>query len=172
MKHLLKLSDLSSEEILGILNLADQLKYEQKNGIEHHLLKGKTLGMQVIDVEKPYGVVVAFGGQTAINLTHALSAAGVRILGTSAESIDLAEDRSRFDALLEKYNIRRPKGHSALNLQQAKDAAEDLGYPVLLRPSYVIGGQNMDAVSELGLKVGSPAIAVIKATSVMVGIPD
>jgi len=99
--------------------------------------------MQVIDVEKPYGVVVAFGGQTAINLTHALSAAGVRILGTSAESIDLAEDRSRFDALLEKYNIRRPKGHSALNLQQAKDAAEDLGYPVLLRPSYVIGGQNM-----------------------------
>ena len=99
--------------------------------------------MHVIDVEKPYGVVVAFGGQTAINLTHALSDAGVRILGTSAESIDLAEDRSRFDALLETFSIRRPKGRSALTLQEALDAAEGLGYPVLLRPSYVIGGQNM-----------------------------
>lgn len=99
--------------------------------------------MQVIDVEKPFGVVVAFGGQTAINLTHALSEAGVRILGTSAESIDLAEDRSRFDALLERFNIRRPKGRSALTLDEALSAAESLGYPVLLRPSYVIGGQNM-----------------------------
>lgn len=99
--------------------------------------------MQVIDVEKPYGVVVAFGGQTAINLTHGLSEAGIRILGTSAESIDLAEDRSRFDALLEQFDIRRPKGHSALDLQSALNAADLLGYPVLLRPSYVIGGQNM-----------------------------
>ncbi len=99
--------------------------------------------MHVIDVEKPFGVVVAFGGQTAINLTHALSAAGISILGTSAESIDLAEDRSRFDALLESFNIRRPKGLSAVSLEQAIGAAETLGYPVLLRPSYVIGGQNM-----------------------------
>ncbi|NLH01577.1 MAG: carbamoyl-phosphate synthase large subunit, partial [Clostridiales bacterium] len=99
--------------------------------------------MHVIDVEKPYGVVVAFGGQTAINLTHALSNAGIRILGTSAESIDIAEDRSRFDALLETFNIRRPKGMSALTMEQALNAAETLGYPVLLRPSYVIGGQNM-----------------------------
>ncbi|MEA4894373.1 MAG: carbamoyl-phosphate synthase large subunit [Oscillospiraceae bacterium] len=99
--------------------------------------------MHVIDVEKPWGVVVAFGGQTAINLTHSLSDAGIRILGTSAESIDLAEDRSRFDALLEKFDIRRPKGLSATSLKEALDAAETLGYPVLLRPSYVIGGQNM-----------------------------
>lgn len=99
--------------------------------------------MHVIDVEKPLGVVVAFGGQTAINLTHALSDAGIRILGTSAESIDLAEDRSRFDALLEKFCIRRPKGLTALTLEQALSGAETLGYPVLLRPSYVIGGQNM-----------------------------
>ena len=99
--------------------------------------------MQVIEVEKPFGVVVAFGGQTAINLTHSLSNAGIKILGTSAESIDLAEDRIRFDALLESFNIRRPKGLSALSMEQALSAAEALGYPVLLRPSYVIGGQNM-----------------------------
>ena len=99
--------------------------------------------MHIVDVEKPYGVVVAFGGQTAINLTHSLSTAGVKILGTSAESIDLAEDRSRFDALLESFNIRRPKGMSAVTLDDALKAAGTLGYPVLLRPSYVIGGQNM-----------------------------
>ncbi|MEG1403888.1 MAG: carbamoyl-phosphate synthase large subunit [Oscillospiraceae bacterium] len=99
--------------------------------------------MHVVDVEHPYGVVVAFGGQTAINLTRALSDAGIKILGTSAESIDLAEDRSRFDALLESFNIRRPKGLSVRNLPEALNAAEALGYPVLLRPSYVIGGQNM-----------------------------
>lgn len=99
--------------------------------------------LNVIQVEKPWGVVVAFGGQTAINLTHGLSAAGVRILGTSAESIDLAEDRSRFDALLGSFGIRRPEGLTALDLDQALSAAERLGYPVLLRPSYVIGGQNM-----------------------------
>ncbi|MDR1131171.1 MAG: carbamoyl-phosphate synthase large subunit [Oscillospiraceae bacterium] len=99
--------------------------------------------MHVIDAERPYGVVVAFGGQTAINLTRALSAAGIRILGTSAESIDLAEDRARFDALLEKFGIRRPRGKSARTLDEALDAAQTLAYPVLLRPSYVIGGQNM-----------------------------
>lgn len=99
--------------------------------------------LHVIAVEKPFGVVVAFGGQTAINLTHGLADAGVRILGTSAESIDLAEDRSRFDALLETFHIRRPKGLTALTMDEAVSAAEALGYPVLLRPSYVIGGQNM-----------------------------
>lgn len=99
--------------------------------------------MNIIDVEKPYGVVVAFGGQTAINLTHALSDAGIKILGTSAESIDLAEDRSRFDELLESFNMSRPKGLTVFNTQEAIAAAEKLHYPVLLRPSYVIGGQNM-----------------------------
>ncbi len=99
--------------------------------------------MNVISVEKPEGVVVAFGGQTAIRLVQALDRRGIRILGTSADGIDLAEDRSRFDALLERFGIRRPRGESVLTLEEALQAAEDLGYPVLLRPSYVIGGQNM-----------------------------
>ena len=99
--------------------------------------------MNVIKVEKPIGVVVAFGGQTAIKLTQFLSENGIKILGTSAESIDIAEDRSRFDALLESFNIRRPKGFGVRTTEEALSAAETLGYPVLLRPSYVIGGQNM-----------------------------
>ncbi len=99
--------------------------------------------MGVIAVEHPVGVVVAFGGQTAIKLTEFLDKAGVKILGTSAEGIDLAEDRERFDALLEKLGIKRPKGCGTHSLEEALSAAESLGYPVLLRPSYVIGGQNM-----------------------------
>ena len=97
----------------------------------------------IVQVEKPVGVVVAFGGQTAIKLTKFLDEKGVRILGTSADGIDLAEDRARFDALLESFGISRPKGRGVNTLQEALDAAEELGYPVLLRPSYVIGGQNM-----------------------------
>ena len=99
--------------------------------------------MNIIQVEQPVGVVVAFGGQTAIKLTQFLDRNGVKILGTSAESIDVAEDRSRFDALLESFGIRRPKGMGVSTLEEAVAAAEQLGYPVLLRPSYVIGGQNM-----------------------------
>ncbi len=99
--------------------------------------------MDVIAVEKPVGVVVAFGGQTAIKLTQFLDKQGIPILGTSADGIDTAEDRERFDALLEKFGIRRPKGLGVRTLEQALDAANSLGYPVLLRPSYVIGGQNM-----------------------------
>ena len=99
--------------------------------------------MKIIDVERPIGVVVAFGGQTAIKLTKFLDEHGVRILGTSAESIDIAEDRERFDALLENFGIRRPRGMGVRTLEEAVSAAEELGYPVLLRPSYVIGGQNM-----------------------------
>ncbi len=99
--------------------------------------------MNIIRVEQPIGVVVAFGGQTAIKLTQFLDRQGVRILGTSAESIDMAEDRARFDALLEQFGIRRPKGMGVNTLEEALEAAEKLGYPVLLRPSYVIGGQNM-----------------------------
>ena len=97
----------------------------------------------IIQVEKPVGVVVAFGGQTAIKLTQFLSSKNIRILGTSAESIDIAEDRERFDALLEQFGIRRPRGMAVRTLDEAVSAAEELGYPVLLRPSYVIGGQNM-----------------------------
>ena len=102
--------------------------------------------LQIIDVEKPIGVVVAFGGQTAIKLTQCLDAHGIRILGTSADSIDMAEDRSRFDALLERFGIRRPRGMGVNSLEEAVQTAESLGYPVLLRPSYVIGGQNMTIV--------------------------
>ncbi|MBQ6061830.1 MAG: carbamoyl-phosphate synthase large subunit [Clostridia bacterium] len=99
--------------------------------------------MNVIEVEQPVGVVVAFGGQTAIKLTQFLNSQGIRILGTSAESIDIAEDRERFDALLEQFGIRRPRGMGVRTMEEAVAAAEELGYPVLLRPSYVIGGQNM-----------------------------
>jgi carbamoyl-phosphate synthase large subunit len=99
--------------------------------------------MHIIDVEKPVGVVVAFGGQTAIKLTKFLDSHGVKILGTSAESIDMAEDRERFDELLERFSIKRPQGRGITGMQEALDAAHELGYPVLLRPSYVIGGQNM-----------------------------
>ena len=99
--------------------------------------------MNIIKVEKPIGVVVAFGGQTAIKLTKFLDENGITILGTSAESIDIAEDRERFDELLEKFGIFRPKGTSVMTMPQALVAANELGYPVLLRPSYVIGGQNM-----------------------------
>ena len=97
----------------------------------------------IIDVEKPMGVVVAFGGQTAIKLTGYLDKIGMPILGTSADGIDLAEDRARFDALLEEFGFTRPKGMGVKTLKEALKAADKLGYPVLLRPSYVIGGQNM-----------------------------
>ena len=97
----------------------------------------------VLDIEKPYGVIITFGGQTAINLCAYFNANGVRILGTSADSVDRAEDRERFEALLEKYEIPRPKAITVMTKDEALAAAESLGYPVLLRPSYVIGGQNM-----------------------------
>ena len=99
--------------------------------------------MNIVNQEKPYGVVVAFGGQTAIKLTKTLSENNVNIIGTSADSIDMAEDRERFDALLERLGIARPKGYSVLTLEEALKAANTLEYPVLLRPSYVLGGQNM-----------------------------
>ncbi len=99
--------------------------------------------MNIIRAENPVGVVVAFGGQTAIKLTKFLDENGIEILGTSADGIDTAEDRERFDALLEKFSISRPKGMGVATLEEALSAANRLGYPVLLRPSYVIGGQNM-----------------------------
>ena len=97
----------------------------------------------IIETEKPYGVVVQFGGQTAIKLTKYLDEMGVNILGTSADSIDAAEDRERFDELLNKCGIPRPAGHTVMTTEEALAAAADLGYPVLMRPSYVLGGQNM-----------------------------
>ncbi|MBR1749819.1 MAG: carbamoyl-phosphate synthase large subunit [Ruminococcus sp.] len=99
--------------------------------------------MNIIKVEKPYGVVVAFGGQTAIKLTKHLAKNGVNILGTPPDSIDAAEDRERFDELLEKLHIKRPEGCTVMTCDEALKAANEIGYPVLMRPSYVLGGQNM-----------------------------
>jgi carbamoyl-phosphate synthase large subunit len=99
--------------------------------------------MGIIKTEKPVGAVVAFGGQTAIKLTKYLSDNGIQILGTSADAIDMAEDRERFDELLEKHHIKRPKGFTVMTCEEALGIAEKVGYPVLLRPSYVLGGQNM-----------------------------
>jgi len=99
--------------------------------------------MSIIDIEKPLGVIVAFGGGTAIKLTKKLHERGVNIIGTSADSIDICEDRQRFDVLLEQLQIKRPKGFGIMTEAEALDAAEKLGFPVLMRPSYVLGGQNM-----------------------------
>jgi carbamoyl-phosphate synthase large subunit len=99
--------------------------------------------MSIIEIEKPLGVIVAFGGGTAIKLTKKLFERGVNIIGTSADSIDICEDRQRFDALLENLQIKRPKGFGVLTEAQALEAAGKLGFPVLMRPSYVLGGQNM-----------------------------
>ena len=99
--------------------------------------------LDIINIEKPIGVVVAFGGQTAIKLTKTLAAHNIPILGSSADTIDMAEDRERFDELLERSGIKRPKGHTIMTTEEALAAARELGYPVLMRPSYVLGGQNM-----------------------------
>ena len=97
----------------------------------------------VVRLEKPDGAVVQFGGQTAIKLTEALMKMGVPILGTSAENVDAAEDRELFDQILEECSIPRPAGHTVFTAEEAKKAANELGYPVLVRPSYVLGGQGM-----------------------------
>ena len=98
----------------------------------------------VVELEKPWGAVVQFGGQTAIKLAKALTEMGVQLLGTSAEGIDAAEDRERFDEVLNTCGIPRAKGTTVFTTQEALDAAHQLGYPVLVRPSYVLGGQGME----------------------------
>ena len=103
----------------------------------------------IVDLEKPYAAVVQFGGQTAIKLTKALIKMGVNILGTSANDVDAAEDRKRFDAILEECKIPRPMGSTVYTAKEAKETAAKLGYPVLVRPSYVLGGQGMQiAISD------------------------
>ena len=103
----------------------------------------------IVDIEKPDGAVVQFGGQTAIKLTESLMKMGVPILGTAAEDVDAAEDRELFDKILEECRIPRPAGHTVFTAEEAKEAAHKLGYPVLVRPSYVLGGQGMQiAISD------------------------
>lgn len=102
--------------------------------------------LNIIEMEKPRGVVVQFGGQTAINLARPLRERGVTILGTSVDDIDRAEDREKFDQLLEELEIPRPKGSIAHNQHEAHKIAEELGFPVLVRPSYVLGGRAMEIV--------------------------
>ncbi len=97
----------------------------------------------IVDIEKPDGAVVQFGGQTAIKLTEALMKMGVPILGTSAENVDKAEDRELFDEILEECEIPRPTGGTVFTAEEAKEVANRLGYPVLVRPSYVLGGQGL-----------------------------
>ncbi len=102
--------------------------------------------MNIIDKEKPDGVIVQFGGQTPLNLANALEKAGVPIIGTSVKSIDIAEDRDKFSKLLKKLNIPQPPNGSAISKIQAKAVAKKIGYPVLVRPSYVLGGRAMRIV--------------------------
>ena len=104
--------------------------------------------LSILALEKPVGVVTAFGGQTAIRLARTIEEAGYRLLGSDADSIDLAEDRERFDALLESLQIERPRGCTANTLDEAREAVRTLGLPVLVRPSYVLGGQNMNIAFE------------------------
>lgn len=122
------------ETVSTDFNIADRLYFEPltPEDVEN-----------VIAVEKPTFAVVAFGGQTAIKLTKFLEKKGVQILGTSADSIDRAEDRERFDELLNDLQIKRPAGTTVFTEEEALKAANELGYPVLMRPSYVLGGQNM-----------------------------
>lgn len=98
----------------------------------------------IVDIEKPDGAIVQFGGQTAIKLTKSLMEMGVKILGTSADDVDAAEDRERFDEILEKCHIDRPRGSTVFTTEEALETANRLGYPVLIRPSYVLGGAGME----------------------------
>lgn len=109
--------------------------------------------LEIVDIEKPKGVIVQYGGQTPLKLARALEAAGVPIIGTSPDSIDLAEDRERFQKLLERLDLRQPPNATARSVEQAINAAKELGYPLVVRPSYVLGGRAMEIVfNEEGLQ--------------------
>jgi len=105
--------------------------------------------LEIIETEKPDGVIVQFGGQTPLKLAMALEAAGAPIIGTSPDAIDRAEDRERFDAVLEKLGLERPEGDVARSAEQAEVIADRIGYPVLVRPSYVLGGRAMQIVQDV-----------------------
>ncbi|ANE54620.1 carbamoyl-phosphate synthase large subunit [Methylomonas sp. DH-1] len=109
--------------------------------------------LEIIDLEKPKGVIVQYGGQTPLKLARALEAAGAPIIGTSPDSIDLAEDRERFQKLLERLNLLQPPNATARSVEQAVSSAKEIGYPLVVRPSYVLGGRAMEIVfNEDGLR--------------------
>jgi carbamoyl-phosphate synthase large subunit len=129
--------------------------------------------MNIVDVEKPEGVIVQFGGQTPLRLAVPLERAGVKILGTPASGIDRAEDREKFDALLTKLNLRRPRNGIAHGVTQAFEVAERIGYPVLVRPSYVLGGRAMEIVHSPGdlaryMREAFEALEGIESTAILV----
>ncbi|MFQ5465885.1 MAG: carbamoyl-phosphate synthase large subunit, partial [Thermodesulfobacteriota bacterium] len=116
--------------------------------------------MSIVDKERPFGVIVQLGGQTPLKLAVALEKAGVRILGTSSDSIDRAEDRERFDRLLEKLSIKKPESGTARSVEEAVKIAGSVGYPVMVRPSYVLGGRAMETVYDEPSLVGYMTRAV------------
>lgn len=126
--------------------------------------------INVLKKEKPQGVIVQFGGQTAINLAKHVASAGFKVLGTSVEDIDRAEDREKFDALLEKLKIPRPRGGAATSVEQVARIAKELGFPVLVRPSYVLGGRAMEIVHNEGelLEYATTAVKVTPEHPILV----
>ena len=102
--------------------------------------------MSIIDIEKPHGVIVQYGGQTPLKLAKELKANKVNIIGTSPEAIDTAEDREKFKDLVEKLGLKQPNNAIASNTAQAMQAADEIGYPLVVRPSYVLGGRAMEIV--------------------------
>jgi carbamoyl-phosphate synthase large subunit len=125
------------ETVSTDFDISDKLYFEPLT-LEHVL--------EIVDRERPLGVIVQLGGQTPLKLTRGLEAAGVRILGTSPDSIDIAEDRRRFDAIARKLNVLQPPNGTATSVSEAIEVAERIGYPVLVRPSYVLGGRAMEIV--------------------------
>ena len=103
--------------------------------------------LSVIDIEKPWGVIVQYGGQTPLKLASELEECGVNIIGTSPDSIDLAEDRERFKVLIESLSLKQPSNKTVTTVQEAKESAEGIGYPIVVRPSYVLGGRAMEIVT-------------------------
>ena len=114
--------------------------------------------MNIVEKERPYGVIVQLGGQTPLKLSVALEKAGVRILGTPSDSIDEAEDRERFDSLLERLKLKRPKSGIARSIDEAVRVAVSIGYPVMVRPSYVPGGMAMEYVYNRSRRLHTRAV--------------